>query len=140
MNNDARRVVVTGIGLLSPCGNSVDESWKNISSGVSGVAPITAFDASEYTSRIAGEVKNFDPLEYLDKKEAKRTDRSVQLAIAAASEAMSGVDTKDIDLNRFGVIIGSGIGGIQTFENQHTVLMQKGPSRISPFFIPKMIL
>jgi len=139
LNNDARRVVVTGIGLLSPCGNSVDESWKNISSGVSGVAPITAFDASEYTSRIAGEVKNFDPLEYLDKKEAKRTDRSVQLAIAAASEAMSGVDTKDIDLNRFGVIIGSGIGGIQTFENQHTVLMQKGPSRISPFFIPMMI-
>jgi len=139
LNNDARRVVVTGIGLLSPCGNNVEESWKNIANGVSGIAPITAFDAGEYTSKIAGEVKNFDPLNYLDKKEAKRTDRSVQLAIAAASEAMSGIDTNGINLERFGVIIGSGIGGIQTFESQHTVLIRKGPSRISPFFIPMMI-
>ena len=139
MNNDRRRVVVTGIGLLSPCGLTVDESWQNISNGVSGIGPITAFDASEYDSRIAGEVTNFDPLNYMDKKEARRTDRSVQLAIAASVEAMKDIDTSSIDTDRFGVIIGSGIGGIKTFEDQHTVLMKRGPGKISPFFIPMMI-
>jgi len=139
LNNDRRRVVVTGIGLLSPCGLTVDESWQNISNGVSGIGPITAFDASEYDSRIAGEVTNFDPLNYMDKKEARRTDRSVQLAIAASVEAMKDIDTSSIDTDRFGVIIGSGIGGIKTFEDQHTVLMKRGPGKISPFFIPMMI-
>ena len=139
MNNDRRRVVVTGIGLLSPCGLTVDESWQNISNGVSGIGPITAFDASEYDSRIAGEVTNFDPLNYMDKKEARRTDRSVQLAIAASVEAMKDIDTSKINTDRFGVIIGSGIGGIKTFEDQHTVLMKRGPGKISPFFIPMMI-
>jgi len=139
LNNDRRRVVVAGIGLLSPCGLTVDESWQNISNGVSGIGPITAFDASEYDSRIAGEVTNFDPLNYMDKKEARRTDRSVQLAIAASVEAMKDIDTSSIDTDRFGVIIGSGIGGIKTFEDQHTVLMKRGPGKISPFFIPMMI-
>ena len=139
MNNDRRRVVVTGIGLLSPCGLSVDESWQNIVNGVSGIGPITAFDATDYDSRIAGEVNNFDPLNYMDKKEARRTDRSVQLAIAASVEAMKDIDTSKIDTDRFGVIIGSGIGGIKTFEDQHAVLMKRGPGKISPFFIPMMI-
>lgn len=127
------------MGLVSPCGLTVDESWDDIVSGRSGIGHITAFDASEYASRIAGEVKGFDPLNYMDKKEARRTDRSVQFALAVAKEAMAGFDGKDFDGDRFGTIIGSGIGGIQTFEQQHSVLLQKGPSRISPFFIPMMI-
>jgi len=134
-----RRVVVTAMGLVSPCGKTVEESWRNISAGVSGIARITAFDVSAYDSKIGGEVKNFEAEKYIDKKEARRMDRSVQLAMAAASEAMASLADAPIDRDRFGVIIGSGIGGIQTFEQQHEVLMQKGPSRISPFFIPMMI-
>lgn len=134
-----RRVVVTGMGLVSPCGNSVEESWSNILSGTSGIDRITAFDASGYASQIAGEVKDFDPLRFMDKKEARRTDRSVQLALAAATEAMQGFEPEQGDRERIGTIIGSGIGGIATFEEQHSVLLEKGPSRISPFFIPMMI-
>ena len=136
---DGRRVVATGIGLVSPCGNTVEESWRNILSGKSGIDRISAFDTSAYDSQIAGEVKDFDPLEFMDKKEARRTDRSVQLAVAAAIEAMKGNDGEGIDKSRFGAIIGSGIGGIRTFEQQHSVLIERGPSRISPFFIPMMI-
>jgi len=132
-------VVVTGMGLVSPCGHTVEESWANISAGVSGLARITAFDVSAYDSRIGGEVKNFDPEKHMDKKEARRADRSVQLAFAAAAGAMAGIEGSGFDPDRFGAIIGSGIGGITTFEQQHTVLMEKGPSRISPFFIPMMI-
>jgi 3-oxoacyl-[acyl-carrier-protein] synthase II len=132
-------VVVTAMGLVSPCGNSVEESWRNVAAGVSGIDPITAFDARAYDSRIGGEVKNFEPERYMDKKEARRMDRSVQLAMAAAVEAMAGLEDTPLGRERFGVIVGSGIGGIQTFEAQHEVLMQKGPSRISPFFIPMMI-
>ena len=139
MSTNERRVVVTGMGLVSPCGNSVEESWRNILDGVSGIDRITAFDVSDYASQIGGEVKNFDPLQFMDKKEARRTDRSVQLALAAATEAMKSVDEEVGDRDRFGTIIGSGIGGISTFEEQHTVLLEKGPSRISPFFIPMMI-
>jgi len=133
-----RRVVVTGMGLVSPCGATVAESWASISTGTSGIARITAFDVSAYDSKIGGEVKQFDPERFMDRKEARRMDRSVQLAMAAASEAMAGIGEAP-DAERFGVIIGSGIGGIQTFELQHTALMEKGPSRISPFFIPMMI-
>jgi len=139
VSTNARRVVVTGIGLVSPCGNSVEESWGNILSGTSGIDRITAFDASDYASQIAGEVKNFDPLQFMDKKEARRTDRSVQLALAAATEAMQGISKESCSTERFGTIIGSGIGGIKTFEEQHSILLEKGPSRISPFFIPMMI-
>jgi 3-oxoacyl-[acyl-carrier-protein] synthase II len=139
VSKDGRRVVVTGLGLVSPCGNTVEESWKNIVSGISGIDKITAFDASQYSSQIAGEVKQFDPLQFMDKKEARRMDRSVQLAMAAAIEAMGDLTTNDYDGTRFGTIIGSGIGGITTFEEQHSVLLEKGPSRISPFFIPMMI-
>jgi len=133
-----RRVVVTAMGLVSPCGDSVAQSWANISAGKSGIARITAFDASAFDSQIGGEVKNFDPERYIDRKEARRMDRCVQLAMAAAAEAMAGVEGK-IEAERFGTIIGSGIGGILTFEQQHTVLMEKGPTRVSPFFIPMMI-
>jgi 3-oxoacyl-[acyl-carrier-protein] synthase II len=117
----------------------VEESWKNIVEGRSGINRITAFDVSQYASQIGGELKDFDPLRYMDKKEARRTDRSVQLAIASATEAMAELDGKDFDNERFGTIIGSGIGGIRTFEQQHGTLIDKGPSRISPFFIPMMI-
>lgn len=139
MSTKDRRVVATGIGLVSPCGHTVEESWRNILSGKSGIDRISAFDVSAYDSQIAGEVKDFDPLEFMDKKEARRMDRSVQLAVVAATEAMKGNDGEGIDKSRFGVIIGSGIGGIRTFEKQHSVLIERGPSRISPFFIPMMI-
>ena len=139
MSTNGRRVVVTSLGLICPCGKTVEESWPNILSGKSGVDLISAFDASAYDSQIAGEVKDFDPLEFMDKKEARRMDRSVQLAVAAATEAMSGKDEEGIDKSRFGAIIGSGIGGIRTFEEQHSVLIERGPSRISPFFIPMLI-
>jgi 3-oxoacyl-[acyl-carrier-protein] synthase II len=139
VSTSARRVVVTGVGLVSPCGNSVEESWRNILSGTSGIDRISAFDVSGYASQIGGEVKNFDPLQFMDKKEARRTDRSVQLALAAATEAMQRFDAVKNTTERFGTIIGSGIGGITTFEEQHSVLLARGPSRISPFFIPMMI-
>ncbi len=139
MSTNGRRVVVTGIGLVSPCGNTVEESWRNILSGKSGIDRISAFDVSDYDSQIAGEVKDFDPLEFMEKKDARRADRSVQLAVAAAMEAMNGNGGDEIDKSRFGAIIGSGIGGIRTFEEQHSVLIERGPSRISPFFIPMMI-
>ncbi|OQX85812.1 MAG: beta-ketoacyl-[acyl-carrier-protein] synthase II [Candidatus Latescibacteria bacterium 4484_7] len=139
MTRDKRRVVVTAMGTFNPCGNSVQETWDNVSSGRSGIARIEAFDVSDYDSKIGGEVKGFDPLKFMDKKDARHTDRSAQFAVAASIEAMDGVDTSDFDTTKFGVIIGSGIGGIKTFEAQHTVLMERGPSRISPFFIPMMI-
>jgi 3-oxoacyl-[acyl-carrier-protein] synthase II len=136
---NTRRVVVTGMGLVSPCGATVAESWANISAGKSGIARITAFDVEAYDTKIGGEVKNFEPEKFMDKKEARRMDRSVHLAMAAAAEAMAAVEGTPLEAERFGTIIGSGIGGILTFEQQHTVLMEKGPSRISPFFIPMMI-
>ena len=139
MSANTRRVVVTAMGLVSPCGSSVEESWANIAAGKSGIARITAFDVSAFDAKIGGQVKNFDPERFMDKKETRRMDRSVQLAMAAATEAMAPIEGTPFDAERFGTIIGSGIGGIQTFEQQHEVLMQKGPSRISPFFIPMMI-
>jgi len=136
---NTRRVVVTAMGLVSPCGHTVAENWANIAAGKSGIARITAFDVSAFDTKIGGEVKNFEPEKFMDKKEVRRMDRSVQLAMAAAAEAMAGIEGTAFAAERFGTIIGSGIGGIQTFEQQHAVLMQKGPSRISPFFIPMMI-
>ena len=139
MSANTRRVVVTAMGLVSPCGATVAESWANISAGRSGIARITAFDVSSFDTKIGGEVKNFEPERFMDKKETRRMDRSVQLAVAAATEAMGEIVGTPFDAERFGTIIGSGIGGILTFEQQHEVLLQKGPSRISPFFIPMMI-
>ena len=127
------------MGLVSPCGHTVAENWANIAAGKSGIARITAFDVSAFDTKIGGEVKNFEPEKFMDKKEVRRMDRSVQLAMAAAAEAMADIEGTPFAAERFGTIIGSGIGGIQTFEQQHSVLMQKGPGRISPFFIPMMI-
>jgi 3-oxoacyl-[acyl-carrier-protein] synthase II len=139
MNN---RVVITGMGLVSPVGNSVDEFWKAVLEGRSGIGPVTRFDASAYPTRIVGEVKDFDPSLYMDKKEARRMDLSEQYAMSATVQAIgdSGLEINSLDLDRCGVVIGSGIGGISTFEKQHSLLENSGPGRVSPFFIPMMII
>jgi len=138
------RVVVTGLGMLSPVGNDVDSSWDALLAGRSGVGPITQFEADErFDVRFAAEVRNFDPGLYMERKEAKRTDRFTQLALGAAEQAMQSSGLKDaldrVDRKRIGVLIGSGIGGMATFEEQTKVYLERGPSRVSPFFIPMFI-
>ena len=137
----SRRVVISGIGLVTPLGSALDEFWANIVSGKSGVARVSKFDANGLPTTIGAEIKNFDPGEYIDKKQAKRMDISQQYAMVAAGMAIadSKINLGSVDLDRAGVIIGSGIGGLMTFETQHTVLIQKSPLRVSPFFIPMMI-
>ncbi|MGB5660314.1 MAG: beta-ketoacyl-ACP synthase II [Thermoanaerobaculia bacterium] len=137
-----RRVVVTGVGLVSPLGDGTSVTWQGLLEGRSGVGPITRFDATEYPSRIAGEVPDFDPLKYIDKKELKKSDRFIQLALAAAEGAMddSGLQIDEAAASRVGVIIGSGIGGLPLIERTHEKLVEKGPSRVSPFFIPGLIV
>jgi 3-oxoacyl-[acyl-carrier-protein] synthase II len=147
---DARRVVVTGLGALTPIGNTADEFWSALKQARSGVGPITRFDAHVksargeflYPTRIAGEVRRFDPLKYVDKKEARRLDLFLQYAMACSVMAVedAGLDTAKVDGDRFGVLIGSGIGGIQTLLSNHDTLREKGPDRVSPFFIPMMIV
>ncbi len=141
-----RRVAVTGLGLLSPVGNDVAATWRALLSGVSGAAPITKFNASAFPVRFAAEVKGFDPLLYMDRKEAKRSDLYTQYALAASVQAMrdAGLTNGDgrpakVVPERIGVIVGSGIGGLKSFEEQHDVYHENGPSRISPFFIPMFI-
>ena len=138
-----RRVVITGTGLITPVGLDVQESWAALLGGRSGAGPITQFDTTDFKVRFACEVKGFEPDQYIDRKETKRTDRFAQLAIAASVQAMreAGLDDMPagIDPERFGVIIGSGIGGIWTFEEQHRKLVERGPSRVSPFFVPMFI-
>jgi 3-oxoacyl-[acyl-carrier-protein] synthase II len=140
MNN--QRVVVTGLGAVTPLGNTVEEFWDGLLAGRSGVGPITRFDVSEYPTRIAGEVKDFDATKYVDRKEARRWDMVQCFAMAASQMAIddSGLDVSAVDQDRCGVIIGSGIGGIQTFEVQHSNLTKGGPTKVSPFFIPMMIV
>jgi len=137
----SRRVVITGLGAVTPCGNDVDTFWNNIKAGVSGIDFITKFDTSDFKVKIAAEVKGFDPLQYMDRKEAKRMDVFSQFAIAAATEAVedSKLDIEAIDNNRFGVIIGSGIGGIDTIEKEQTKFLQRGPGKVQPLFIPMII-
>ena len=137
-----RRVVVTGLGLICGLGNSTDDVWKGLLAGRSGVARITGFDASAYACQIAAEVKNFDPLNYIEKKEVKKMGRFIHLAIAAAEEAlkMSGLTITPENDERVGVHIGSGIGGFDIIEREHTALMEGGPRKISPFFIPASII
>jgi 3-oxoacyl-[acyl-carrier-protein] synthase II len=141
MSGNDPRVFVTGSGVVSPLGNDTEEFWKNLVAGVSGAGPITRFDASQYDTRFACEVKSFSTVGVMDRKEAKRMDRFVQFAVVAAAEAIrtSGLDLARVNRDRVGVIVGSGIGGLETFENQHSVLLERGPSRVSPFFIPMMI-
>jgi 3-oxoacyl-[acyl-carrier-protein] synthase II len=139
-----RRVVITGVGMITPVGNDVDTSWDRLLAGTSGAGPITQFEAGpDYATRIACEVDDFDPSHLLDRKETRRYDRFLQLAIVSADEAMrsAGFDEPpgDVDPARFGVIFGSGIGGIATFEEQSRTLIERGPGRVSPFFVPMFI-
>ena len=136
-----RRVVVTGLGAITPIGNNVESFWNGIKSGKCGIDTVTHFDASGFKTQIAGEVKDFEPTDYIEKKEARKMDRFTQLALVAASEAVkdSGLDMEKEDPWKVGVITGSGIGGIDTLEDQHNALLNRGPGRVSPFFIPMMI-
>jgi len=138
---EKRRVVITGVGVISPVGNDAQTFWASLLAGKSGIGPVTHFDASEFPTRIAGEVKDFDPSAFMDKKDVKRTDRFVQFAIAATKMALEDARLKieEQDPERVGVYIGSGIGGLATWEDQHRVLLEKGPRRVSPFLIPMMI-
>jgi 3-oxoacyl-[acyl-carrier-protein] synthase II len=138
----ARRVVVTGMGAVTPIGLTVKEFWKNALAGVSGAAPITYFDTTQYDTKFAAELKGFDPLNFMDRKLVQRVDPFTQYALAAADEAMkdAAIDMTKILGERIGIVFGSGIGGMQTFSRQHETLVEtKGPHRISPFFIPMMI-
>jgi 3-oxoacyl-[acyl-carrier-protein] synthase II len=136
-----RRVVVTGLGLVLPNGIGVEEAWKNTCEGKSGIGVITRFDTSSFQTKIAGEVKGFNPEEYLDRKEIRRMDLFIQYAVAASKMAVddAGLEIKDSNSDRVGVIIGTGLGGLPTIEEYHKVLLEKGPNRITPFFIPKLI-
>ncbi len=139
---DPRRVVVTGLGALTPIGNTVDEFWAGLTQGRSGIGPITRFDTSGYPTRIAGELKGFDELKYVDKKDARRLDPYLKYAIACSVMAVedAGLDTGKVDATRFGVLIGSGIGGIGTLLDGQDTLRDKGPDRVSPFIIPMLIV
>ena len=137
-----RRVVVTGVGALSPVGNDVATTWRALVDGRSGAAPITKFDATNFPVRFACEVKGFDPLEFMERKEAKRADGYTQYAVAAAVQAMQDAafpEGNGYDPDATGVILGSGIGGLKSFEEQHDVYRERGPGKISPFFIPMFI-
>ncbi|HEY6106312.1 MAG TPA: beta-ketoacyl-ACP synthase II [Anaeromyxobacteraceae bacterium] len=137
-----RRVVVTGLGLVSPVGIGVEESWKAIVAGKSGIGPITQFDVSTFPTRIAGEVKGFQPELYMEKKEVRRNDRFIHFALAAADMAMkdSGLDMGKEDPERMGAIIGSGMGGLRELEDTHTTIVQRGVRKVGPFFIPALII
>ncbi|MFQ5629095.1 MAG: beta-ketoacyl-ACP synthase II [bacterium] len=135
------RAVVTGIGAITPLALTAQDTWQKLLQGKSGIAEITLFDTADFNTKIAGEVQNFDPLNYMDKKEARRMDRYCQMAIAASEGAMQDADLhrQQFDAARVGVILSSGIGGMQTFENEARKLIERGSQRISPFFIPMMI-
>jgi 3-oxoacyl-[acyl-carrier-protein] synthase II len=136
-----RRVVVTGLGLVTPVGTDVESTWQGLLAGRSGAAPITKFDPSKQQVRFACEVKGFDPLQYIDKKEARRYDLFAQLALAAAHQAITqaGLEGRFPSPERTGVVIGSGIGGMQTYEENCSIYLTKGPDRVSPFFVPMFI-
>ena len=140
MNTQNRRVVVTGLGAITPVGKNVAETWEALKGGVSGIAPITLFDTTDYKAKLGAEVKDFNPLNYMDKSETLRTDRYTQLALVAAEEAMtdSGI-MGQVSPERLGVYMGVGIGGIGTFETEHCKLLEKGPRKVSSLFVPMMI-
>ncbi|MCI8599805.1 MAG: beta-ketoacyl-ACP synthase II [Lachnospiraceae bacterium] len=140
MKDIKRRVVVTGMGAITPVGNSTQECWNSLISGKNGIGPITLFDTANYKAKLAAEVKHFNPLDYMEKAEMLRSDRYTHFAVAAASQAVeeSGIEGNVIP-ERFAVYFGAGIGGIHTFEAEHTKLMEKGPRRVSPLFVPMMI-
>ncbi|HNQ80030.1 MAG TPA: beta-ketoacyl synthase N-terminal-like domain-containing protein, partial [Candidatus Aminicenantes bacterium] len=140
--HDLRRVVITGVGLVTPLGTGVSDVWENVISGSSGIGPITRFDASRHATRIAAEVKGFDPLRFVDRKEIRKMDPFIQYAIGAAVLAAedAGIPPDLLAGERCGVYVGSGIGGIGTIEEYHKILLEKGPDRISPFFLIATII
>jgi len=138
----SRRVVVTGTGLVSPLGIGANQTWDTVKNGKNGIGPITNFDASQFTSQIAGEAREFDPNDFMDKKEFRKMDRFIQFAVAAAKMAVedSSIPLEDLDSDRAGVYVGSGIGGIGGIEANHKILLEKGPGRVSPFFLISTII
>ena len=140
MMSQNRRVVVTGIGAVTPLGNNTADTWQNMKSGRNGIAPITHFNTDNFKAKLGAEVKGFDPKEYLEVNEVLRTDRYAQFAVAASQQAVEESGVKGtVEPERFAVLFGTGIGGIGTFETEHTKLMEKGPRRVSPLFVPMMI-
>jgi 3-oxoacyl-[acyl-carrier-protein] synthase II len=139
---DKTRVVITGLGAVTPLGNTAEEFWTSLTQGKSGIGPITRFDSTGYATRIAGEVKGFDALKYVDKKDDRKLDLYLKYALACAVMAVedAGLDPAKQDGNRFGVLVGSGIGGLGTLLDSHKTLLDKGPDRVSPFFIPMLII
>jgi len=137
-----QRIVVTGVGMITPLGIGVEASWNNLIAGKSGVRKITQFDASAFPTQIAGEVSGFIPEDYIEPKEIKKMDRFIHFSIAAASMAINDAGLKITDGNaeRVGVIVGSGIGGLHAIEHYHSVLLEKGPRKITPFFIPMLVV
>ncbi|AFZ42753.1 3-oxoacyl-(acyl-carrier-protein) synthase II [Halothece sp. PCC 7418] len=140
-NSQNQRVVVTGLGVVAPVGNTLDTYWKALLAGQNGIGKITKFDPTAHSSQIAGEVKGFDPHQYLDRKQAKRMDRFAQFALAASFQALSDaqLEINDLNADQVGVMIGTGIGGIKVLEDQQEVYLNRGPSRCSPFMVPMMI-
>jgi len=137
-----RRVVITGLGLVSPLGIGQEKNWESVLAGTSGIDHISRFDASQHTSKVAGEVQDFDPLDFIDRKEARKMNLFIQFAVSAAQLAVSdaGIDPSLLGGDRTGVYVGSGIGGIGSIEEQHQILMEKGPMRVSPFFLIASII
>lgn len=138
---ERKRVVVTGLGAITPIGNTLNEYWEGLLTGRNGIGPITLFDASKHDCRIGGEVKGFDPHKYMDRKDAKRMDRFAQFAVSASKQALADAQfvINELNAEQVGVIIGTGIGGLKVLEDQQTVLLNRGPDRCSPFMIPMMI-
>jgi 3-oxoacyl-[acyl-carrier-protein] synthase II len=139
---EKRRVVITGLGIVSPLGIGLEENWDAVSNGRSGIGPITRFDPKDLSSKIAGEVKNFNPEDYIDKKEIKKMDTFLHYSFAAGKMAVadSGLVINDENAERVGVLVGSGLGGLETIEKYHSLMLEKGPKKISPFFIPMLIV
>ncbi|MGH8070042.1 MAG: beta-ketoacyl-ACP synthase II [Candidatus Entotheonellia bacterium] len=141
MSPAKRRVVITGVGAVTPVGNTAEETWEAICKGESGIGTITRFDASDFSTRIAAEVKGFEPEKFIEKKECKKMDTCIHYAIAASSMALedAGLEITEANAHRTGVIIGCSLGGLATIERSHTILLERGPSRISPFFFPMIL-
>jgi len=137
-----RRVVVTGLGLISPCGNTVEEGWAKVRDGVSGITPIDQYDVSAFSTRFAGTIRNFDPTVYMEAKEARKCDPFMLYGIAAGVQAIrdSGIEVQEATAHRYGVAVGSGIGGVHTIELNHSKMIEAGPRRVSPFFVPATII
>src|SRR5512137_2696918 len=141
-NHPGRRVVVTGIGLLSPLGTGTEKNWQALLRGESGIAPLTRFDVSRYATRFGGEIKDFDPLAFIDRKDVRKMDPFIRYGLAAAELAVadSGIDRADLQSDRAGTYVGSGIGGLGSIEENLKVLWEKGPDRVSPFFLVQTII